>query len=116
MRWVGVAAAASVMIAVGWVIIFQQTAVAHSDAGQIAKNIPKVDAFASKDPPFQVAFKELAQKPNQELLVKQIQKETAVHLEMTVGDNKAVAQLAGSFEKQGHPGDRGRSSTGQAQK
>jgi hypothetical protein len=95
-RWVGYAAAASVMFAVGLGIYFANR----------APSITKSNSLASLDPkaslPLKVTFKELVQQPKQKLLSQKLQKEKAVHLDMTVRNNaQAVEHLQDVLQNQG---------------
>ena len=91
-RLARIAVAASIVIGFGLAVYFATLPPSNNNLGQVAetKPVPSVEKATS----FQATFQELAEKPKQELLAKQIQKETAVHLEVTVRDNTtAVAQL-----------------------
>ena len=101
-RWVGYATAACVMLAVALGIYIADRTRRSIDSGPVvaAKSEPKM--APAQDVPLRVTFKELASKPKQELLAKKLQRETAVHLDLTVRNNaSAVGHLQDVLKRQG---------------
>lgn len=97
-RWLGYAAAACVLLALGFGIFLANRPWSSDNSTNIAKVNPATEPAA----PLRVTFKELAEKPKQELLAHRLQTQSAVHLDLTVRDNvKAVREVRHALEGQG---------------
>ncbi len=96
-RWRRYAAAAAIVFAVG--VSIHWTSQRAGIEPMAKKN--EVEATEVGEA-FQAKFQELADKPKQEMLARQIHKETAVHLAVTVHNNAvAVTQLQTVLIRQG---------------
>jgi hypothetical protein len=99
-RWLAYAAAACLVLAAGLGIYFANRSSPDADALVVKKvnDPPKVPESV----PLRVAFSELAQQPTREMLAKRLDRETAVHLDVTVRDRaSAVKRLQDVFAGQG---------------
>jgi hypothetical protein len=96
-RWANYAAAAAIVLAVGISILWTNQ---RPGIEPVAKNNAATAIEVGET--FQARFQELAEKPKQQMLAKQIQKEKAVHLAITVHNNAvAVTQLQTVLISQG---------------
>jgi hypothetical protein len=100
-RWIALAAAAAcVLFAVGLGLYVANDGWRRADDGVAARVQPEERARPQEA--LRLTFKELAQEPKRKLLAAKLDKETAVHMDMTVGNNAvAVAQLRDLFQGQG---------------
>ncbi len=97
-RWLGYLAAACVLVGVGVGIYLANRAQPSGETNVVAR----VDPVPSPDRPLRVTFRELATKPKQDLVAQRLQKESAVHLELTVRNNAtAVSEVRQALEGQG---------------
>jgi hypothetical protein len=100
-RWLAYAAAVCLVLAAGLGIYFANRSSPDADALVVKKvnDLPKV---LPESAPLRVAFSELAQQPTREMLAKRLERETAVHLDVTVRDRaSAVKRLQDVLAGQG---------------
>ncbi len=105
-RWVGYAIAASLVVAVGFGIYFATRGQPRVTSDIVAVGAPAVEPEVLPAPHrqahLQMAFKDLVKQPQRELLARQIQKQTAVYLDVTVRNNaRAVERLQEVLGKRG---------------
>jgi anti-sigma factor RsiW len=110
-RWTAYVAAACVALAVGAGIFLATRP--SPNTGALAVNNPSdlpddpnspstVVPEARLNPPLRMTFKELAEKPKSDMLAQQLKKESAVRLDVTVGDNaNAVRHLQDVLQRKG---------------